>query len=301
MGSWRETTSDKWILQTVSKGSSTDLEDLASIPLCTAHKTERLYSDSEKMLFRKEICRHLQKGVIKQVKKLEEGYVSSIFLREKKDKATHRLMLNLKKVNENVVYRHFKMDNLSTVLNMVRQDCYMANTDLADAYYTVHLLYMDQKFLLFQFEGNLYKYTCSLNDLSSASRIFTKILKPVFSALRKEGHQIMGYLDDTFLMGDTFNECKNAVLASVKLITNLGYFIHPEKSNFFPSQEIEFLGFIINSKKVTVSLSESKQNDIKAILKEVKIRGKIVIRTLAKLIGKLEAALPGIQHSRLYL
>ena len=111
----------------------------------------------------------------------------------------------------------------------------------------------------------------------------------------------MGYLDDTFLIEDTFNECKNSVLASGKLITNLGFFIHPEKSKLFPSQVIEFLGFIINSKKTTLSYSESKQNDIKATLKEVKIKGKVVIRTLAKLIGKLEAALPGIQHGRLYL
>ena len=81
----------------------------------------------------------------------------------------------------------------------------------------------------------------------------------------------MDYLDDTFLMGDTSEGCKNAVLVSVKLITNLG-FIHPEKTKFFPSQEIELLGFIINSKKMTVSLSESKQSDIKAMLKEVKIR-----------------------------
>ena len=61
------------------------------------------------------------------------------------------------------------------------------------------------------------------------------------------------------------------------------------------------LGFIINSKKMTVSLSESKENDIKAIFKEVKIKKKVVIRTLAKLIGKLEAAYPGIHHGRLYL
>ena len=102
-------------------------------------------------------------------------------------------------------------------------------------------------------------------------------------------------------MGNTFNEWKNAVLASAKLITNLGFFIHPEKFKNFPSMVIEFLGFIINSKKMTVSLSESKQNDSKAVLKEVKIRKKIIIRTLAKLIVKLEVALPGTQHSRLYL
>ena len=88
---------------------------------------------------------------------LEKGNVSSIFLREKKDKATYRLILNLKKFNGNVVYRHFKMDNLSTVLNMVRQDCCMASIDLADGYYTVAELCLDQKYLLFQFEGNLYK------------------------------------------------------------------------------------------------------------------------------------------------
>ena len=36
---------------------------------------------------------------------------------------------------------------------------------------------------------------------TSAPIIFTKLLKPVLAALRKQGHQIMGYLDDTFLMG----------------------------------------------------------------------------------------------------
>ena len=49
----------------------------------TAHRTERLYSGSEKMLFMKEICRFLQKGVIKQVDNLERGYVSSIFQKRK--------------------------------------------------------------------------------------------------------------------------------------------------------------------------------------------------------------------------
>ena len=163
------------------------------------------------------------------MRNLGKGYVSSIFLREKKDKATHRLILNLKKFNENVVYQHLKMDNLSAVLNMVRQDCHMASINLTDTYYTEPVLCMDQKYFLFQFVGNLYKYTSLPNSASSFPRIFTKILKPVIPALRKGGYQIMGYLDDIFLMGDTFNECKNAVLASVKLITNLAFIIHPEK------------------------------------------------------------------------
>ena len=35
---------------------------------------------------------------------------------------------------------YFQMDNLSRVLNMVRQDCYMASIDLEGAYYTVLVL-----------------------------------------------------------------------------------------------------------------------------------------------------------------
>ena len=91
-----------------------------------------------------------------------------------------------------------------------------------------------------------------------SSKNFYQNIKTCISDLRKEGHQIMGYLDDTFLIGDSFNESKNSVLASGKLITNLGFFIHLEKSKLFPFQVIEFLGFIINSKKTTLSLSESK-------------------------------------------
>ena len=105
--------------------------------------------------------------------------------------------MNLKRLNRYVVYRHFKMDNLHTALSMVRKDCYMASIDLTDAYYTVPVCITDKKFLIFCFEGCLYKYVCLPNGLSSAPRIFTKLLKSVYSALRKQGHQIMGYLDDS--------------------------------------------------------------------------------------------------------
>ena len=80
------------------------------------------------------------------------------------------------------------MENLSAVLNMMTQDCYMAISDLEDAYYIVPVLCIDQKHLLFQFKDNLCNYIFLLDALTSAS---------VFPALRKEGYQITDYLDDT--------------------------------------------------------------------------------------------------------
>ena len=120
------------------------------------------------------------------------------------------------------------MDTHSTALSMVWENCYKSSIHLCDAYYSVLVALSDQKYLVFCFEGQLYKYVCLSNGLSSASRIFTKLLNPVYSALRKQGHQIMGYLDDSFLVGDTFEECQSAVQAAVNLLKAWGFRFTPK-------------------------------------------------------------------------
>ena len=61
-------------------------------------------------------------------------------------------------------------------------------------------------------------------------------------------------------MVDMPEECKKTVIATVKLFTKLGFQVHPDKSNLFPSHEIHFLGFILNSRNMTVTLTEKKTN-----------------------------------------
>ena len=132
-------------------------------------------------------------------------------------------------------------------------------------------------------------------------RIFTRLMKPVFSALRKKGHQIMGYLDDSFLMGDTFEECEKAVVASVELLTKLGFQIHPEKSRLLPVQVIEYLGFWIDSVTMTVRLTPLKRQKVLSIISEIISSKSLLIRDLAKLLGTLESTLPGVQFGRLHM
>ena len=154
-------------------------------------------------MFRTEIKGLLEKCVLRPVKEAEQGYVSSIILREKKNNY-QSLILNLKTFNKHLTHRHFKLDNLNPALGMVSKICYMASIDLTDAYYSVPVAAVDQKYLILQFEGIRYKYVFLPNGLSLASRIFTKLMKPVLSSLRKKGHQVMNYLGDFFLAADTF-------------------------------------------------------------------------------------------------
>ena len=124
------------------------------------------------------------RAVINQSQTLKMVSYLPFFFREKKENK-HCLILNIKEFNKNVVYRHFKMNNLKTTLNMMKQSCFMASIDLSDSCYSVPVALTDQKYSLFKFDRQLYKFVCLTNDLSSAPRIFTNLLKQILSALHK--------------------------------------------------------------------------------------------------------------------
>ena len=77
----------------------------------------------------------------------------------------------------------------------------------------------------------------------------------------------MNYLDNSYLVGDTFKEfeeCKDAVIDTCDLLIKLGFSIHPDKSKFIPVQKIEYLGFTLDSTSLTV-LTDIKQQKIKTL------------------------------------
>ena len=48
----------------------------------------------------------------------------------------------------------------------------------------------------------------------------------------------MIYVDDTFLGGDEFEECRANVTKILQCLKNLGFFIHSHESIFIPTQNI---------------------------------------------------------------
>lgn len=104
------------------------------------------------------------------------------------------------------------MENLSTTLIIVRKNFYKTSVDLADAYYySVPLAVVNQKYW-FSLK-NKFKFLCPPNGLISAVGIFIKPLKLVLSHFRKLGHEIMSYLDDSFIC--RLNQCKAVVTDTV--------------------------------------------------------------------------------------
>jgi hypothetical protein len=120
----------------------------------------------------------LAEGVIVEYRYEPDEFISPIFLHPKPD-GSHRLILNMKSLNT-YVHKAFKASQ-------------------------------HQKYLTFVCKGTLYNFTCLPNGLASCPRKFTKLLKPVYSSLRQQGHVSSPYIDDFILIGDDYDECADNV------------------------------------------------------------------------------------------
>ena len=129
---------------------------------------------------------------------------------------------------------------------------------------------------------------------------FYKIQKPVYATLRKQGHLNVGYTDDSYPQGDTIHECQTNITATCSLFTRLGFMIHPKKSILKPVQSLIFLGFVLNSVKMTVCLPTEKVFRIKKRYSKLIKHVAISIQELAEVIGLLMSTFPGVLHGPLF-
>lgn len=131
-----------------------------------------------------------------------------------------------------------------------------------------------RKYLRFIWRNKVYQYTCHAQGLASAPRIFTKLLKPVFATLRRLGHVIIGYIDDSLLFGSYVQECSDHVSETLALVESLGFVVNYEKYVLVPSTKIIFLGNVIVSKLMLVFLTDERKLSILDACKNLQKRTK---------------------------
>ena len=134
-----------------------------------------------------------------------------------------------------------------SILKLVTPLTYFTKIELKDAYCTMPVSPSHQKYLRFANIQDLYKFTCLPNVYCYGPRKFTKVLKPSLSPLRIDNITIAAYLDDCTNMSLSLNQYRENTQKIIKLFQTLGFTVHSEpKSNFTPTQRIEFLGFAID-------------------------------------------------------
>ena len=126
-------------------------------------------------------------------------------------------------------------------------------------------------------------------------------MKPVFALLRARGHLSVYFIDDSCLMGITFQSCLQNVHDTVQLMDSLGLTVNPKKSVFVPSNRLVFLGCILCSVSMTVRLTDERCQDIISECTSIKYKRRVTIRSFARLVGKLNSAQAAVSNAPLYI
>ena len=125
-------------------------------------------SHEEELNVKKEVTLLKGKNIVAKANVTENiTFVSGVFTRSKKD-GSKRMILNLKKLNKFVDYKHFKMESLQNVLELIRPGVYVASIDLKDAFYSVPIHKNHQAYLTFFLQEYL-KFVCMPNRYGPAT------------------------------------------------------------------------------------------------------------------------------------
>ena len=130
-----------------------------------------------------------------------------------------------------------------------------------------------------------YQYIVLPSGFSPIVGAFTKVLAPQFKYLRSKGHFSVSYIDGSLFLEEPFDICFKNIIATVALLRELGFTIHPEKSVLIPTQQIIFLMSVIDSVKMTITLTEERKQSIYMFCQNIFSSYEVTIRELAQTIG----------------
>ncbi|XP_077257548.1 uncharacterized protein LOC143894793 [Temnothorax americanus] len=248
---------------------------------------------------REAINKLLVLGAIRPCTPEDPQFVSSYFLVPKLD-GTFRFVLNLRKLNEFIRTKHFKLEDGRTAKKLIAKNDFLAKLDLENAYFLIPVDEDSSKYLRFIFQGQCFEFLCIPFGLNVAPHVFTKVLRPVVNHLRKRGLSSVTYLDDMLFVASSRQACIDNVKTSIELLEYLGFIINYKKSSLEPSQITEFLGIMYNSVMMTLELPEDKKQKILDLLKKF-VPGKTVsLRQWSSFVGSINACCPAVKYGRLY-
>ena len=212
-----------------------------------------------------------------------------------------RLVLDATKLNQHIKPYKFRMTTASQVRHALRKGCYIASVDLKDAYWHVPIHKRLRKFLAFAVGDRVYQFKVMPFGLNIAPRVFTKIMKPVAAKLQKLGMNIVMYLDDWLVIATTRRQCRMMVKETLRVGRSMGLLFNLKKSHLEPTKNLEWLGFLWDTEKSTLSLSEDNcRRTWRKLFKAVNCK-RMTRRQWESLVGSLNHAVQVIPFARIKL
>ena len=210
-------------------------------------------------------------------------------------------------VNDYVsLHTKVRYQTIQNAVDLIKPGSYMAKINLKSAYRSVHLHPSQYAFTGFKwkFKNNdhfTYLYDTALPFGSRKSpSIFHRLSQSVRRMMKRRGYDIVVYLDDFLIVESSFERCLEAMNVLLRLLRQLGFSIAWDKVTG-PTQNIIFLGIVIDTVNMILALPEHKVHELLQLLLSYKSKRRASLKQLQKLAGKLVWACSVVRGGRSFL
>ena len=216
-------------------------------------------------------------------------------------KLKKRLCIDLSRhVNLFLMLEAMTMNTLDKSLALVSPGDWMATYDLTSAFHHIPIHPEHHKYLGFAIENEhgeeeFYAYTCMPFGLATATQCLARVTKAICRYAAVHGIRNSLYIDDGRIGAATKELCVAQLEEMLSIWTRAGFVIASDKTDTAEtvSQIKPYLGFVIDSRSMTVSASARKLESVKQALEEFLLHpGTVTAKELASVVGKMVAMEP---------
>ena len=238
--------------------------------------------------------------------------ISPIGLVPKKEEGKFRLIHHLsypqgESINDGIpdtesIVQYQSIDEAVALITHVGQNCYLAKTDIAEAFRIVPLHPSEYPLFGMFWNGHYYFDKCLPMGCRSSCRLFETLSNALqWMANTKLNIPNMAHVLDDFLIVDRTHEiCQNSLRRFLALCANLGIPTAPEKTTQ-PTRVLTFLGYELDTHKMEIRLPPDKLIKGKSLVEECLTKKKAQLRFLQSVIGFLNFACGAIVPGRPFL
>lgn len=167
-------------------------------------------------------------------------------------------------LNDYLQQQPFKMEGVQQAVAKSWRGCWFGKHDLSDCYLSFPLSQEAARYLVFSFQGKLYRFVRLPFGLSVAPRVCELLLSVVSFELRRLGVRHVRYLDDFLYIGGSAAALARAMSRAAVTLARFGLVVNPSKT-VSPTQDITFLGVGIDSRVCCLYVTPERVQEMKQL------------------------------------
>ncbi|XP_034272360.1 uncharacterized protein LOC117664969 [Pantherophis guttatus] len=192
------------------------------------------------------------------------------------------------------------MQSLQTILEGIRIGDLLTSIDLTEAYLHVPIHPSHRHFLRVCFANSHYQYRALPFGLSSAPRVFTKLMSALAAHLRTLPIRMQFYLDDLLIQSTSVERAHHDLDTTLWVLRSHGFSVNLAKSHLMPSTRIQHLGAIIDLKESRVYLSQDCLSSLRSLVRSVMAGKGSSLASLSQLLGKMVSCIGIVPWAHLH-